>query len=89
VEEALMFGVIANVALDQCYHQACDNATNLNMDAFETHTKAIADAVATYSLSWEGFPARNTTAVKRSAIKSRKTAKHGHHRSGCAQLLMK
>jgi hypothetical protein len=73
-----MFGGIANVALDQCYHQACDNVTNLNMDAFET-----------YSLSWEGFPARNTTAVKRSAIKSRKTAKHGHHRSGCAQLLMK
>jgi Zn-dependent M28 family amino/carboxypeptidase len=84
-EEALMFGGTANVALDSCYHQACDNVTNLAMDAFETHAKGIAAAVATYSLSWEGFPARNTTVTKRSVVKARKMVEHRHRRSRRAQ----
>lgn len=76
-----MFGGLAGVALDQCYHQACDNVTNLNMDAFELHAKAIAASVATYSLSWEGFPARNVTATKRSVPKRRKAVRDRHIRS--------
>jgi Zn-dependent M28 family amino/carboxypeptidase len=88
-EEVLLFGGAANVALDQCYHQACDNVTNLAMDAFETHAKAIADAVATYSFSWEGFPARNTTATKRSVVRPRKTVENRHRRNRRAQPLKK
>ena len=56
-----MFGGEAGVALDVCYHSACDNMTNLNTEAFELHAKAIAESVATYAASWEGFPARTTT----------------------------
>jgi Zn-dependent M28 family amino/carboxypeptidase len=88
-EEALMFGGTAGVALDQCYHQACDNVTNLALDAFETHAQAIAAAVATYALSWEGFPARNTTATKRSVVKPRRTTENRHRRNRRAQSLKK
>jgi hypothetical protein len=75
-----MFGGTTNLPLDQCYHQGCDNVANLNMDAFETHAKGIAAAVATYAFSWEGIPARNTTATKRSVVKSPKTVEHRHRR---------
>jgi Zn-dependent M28 family amino/carboxypeptidase len=64
-EETEMFGGEAGVALDACYHSACDNVTNLNMEAFELHAKAIAEAVAIYAVSWEGFPARNATGLTR------------------------
>jgi aminopeptidase Y len=88
-EEALLFGGTAGIALDQCYHAACDNVTNLNLEAFELHGKAIADSVATYALSWEGFPARNTTATKRSVAKPRRTVQNKHRRSRRAQPLHK
>lgn len=89
VEEALMFGGTANIALDQCYHQACDNVTNLAIDAFETHAKAIAVSVATYAFSWEGFPARNTTATKRSVVKPRRTVESRHRRNRHVQPFSK
>ncbi|KAH7073663.1 hypothetical protein BKA63DRAFT_472031 [Paraphoma chrysanthemicola] len=88
-EEALLFGGTAGIALDQCYHAACDNVTNLNLEAFELHGKAIADSVATYALSWEGFPARNTTATKRSVVKPRRTVENKHRRGKRAQPLHK
>jgi len=88
-EEALAFGGTADVALDQCYHQACDNVTNLALDAFETHAKGIAAAVATYTFSWEGFPARNTTVVKRSVVRPRKTVETRHRRGKRVQSLIK
>jgi hypothetical protein len=87
VDEALLFGGTAGIALDQCYHQACDNVTNLAMDVFETHAKAIAESVATYALSWEGFPARNTTAAKRSVVKPRESVENRHRRNRNVQLL--
>lgn len=79
-EEALLFGGTAGVALDQCYHAACDNVTNLNLEAFELHAKAIADSVATYALSWDGFPARNATTTKRSVVRPRRTVQNRHNR---------
>lgn len=88
-EEVLLFGGTAGIALDQCYHSACDNVTNLNLEAFELHGKAIADSVATYALSWEGFPARNTTATKRSVVKPRHAVEHKHRRGRRAQTLKK
>jgi Zn-dependent M28 family amino/carboxypeptidase len=86
-EEALLFGGTAGIALDACYHQACDNVTNLEMNAFELHAKAIAAAVATYSSSWEGFPARNTTVAKRSAVKPRSSVESRHRKAKRVQPL--
>lgn len=85
-EEAEMFGGEAGVALDKCYHQACDDIDNLNMEAFELHSKLIAAAVAKYGTSWEGFPARNST--KRSVFIKGRDNEHHTHRHGCAKHLM-
>lgn len=50
--------------LDKCYHQLCDNLTNVSWDAFLVNTQLIAHSVATYANSFVGFPERvvdNTT----------------------------
>ncbi|KAF2462418.1 hypothetical protein BDY21DRAFT_331354 [Lineolata rhizophorae] len=66
--EAADIGGEAGVAYDPCYHSACDNVTNLAMDAFVVDTEAIASAVATYALSWESLPPpSNATAKTRKA----------------------
>lgn len=44
--------------LDKCYHQLCDDISNLAWDAFLVNTKLIAHSVATYANSFEGFPER-------------------------------
>ncbi|KAL3235049.1 Aminopeptidase Y [Nakaseomyces bracarensis] len=46
--------------LDKCYHQLCDDVSNLAWDAFLVNTKLIAHSVATYANSLEGFPERET-----------------------------
>ena len=45
--------------LDKCYHQLCDNTTNLAWDAFLVNTKLIAHSVATYANSFNKFPLRD------------------------------
>ncbi|TFA98038.1 Aminopeptidase Y [Trichoderma ghanense] len=57
-EEAEMFGGRAGEWLDPCYHQLCDDLGNLNHTAWEVNTKLIAHSVATYALSFDGFPKR-------------------------------
>lgn len=44
--------------LDKCYHQLCDNLTNLAWDAFLVNTQLIAHSVATYANSFKEFPER-------------------------------
>ena len=65
VEEADEFGGEAGIALDVNYHQAGDNFTNLNFDAFEINTKAIAAAVAEYATSFDSLPPPNSTRVSK------------------------
>lgn len=57
-EEAKLFGGKAGVAYDANYHSAKDSVDNLNMDAFEINTKAIAHAVATYATSLDSLGPR-------------------------------
>jgi phage terminase large subunit GpA-like protein len=59
-EEAEQFGGQAGVAYDINYHQAGDNVTNLNMDAFLANTKAIAHGVATYARSFSSVNFNDT-----------------------------
>jgi carboxypeptidase Q len=54
----------AGIAYDPNYHQAGDNYTNLNFEAFLVNTKAIAAAVAEYGASFDSLPAANTTSTK-------------------------
>lgn len=82
-EEVAMFGGKAGEWYDRCYHQLCDDLTNLNYDAWVMNTKVcippasfaihclllsqlVAHSVATYAVSFKGFPKR--TAVKVNAI---------------------
>lgn len=44
--------------LDRCYHQRCDDLSNLAYDAFIVNTRLIAHSVATYARSFKGFPER-------------------------------
>lgn len=61
--------------LDKCYHQLCDDLTNLNWDAFLVNTRLIAHSVATYANSFEGFPKRvgNSTAWAHAELAAPKT----------------
>lgn len=47
---------------DPCYHQLCDNLSNLDYKAWVINTKLIAHTVATYAKSFEGFPQREFAA---------------------------
>jgi len=55
-EEVKLFGGVAGEQYDQCYHEACDTVDNLNMKAWIAGTKCVADAIAKYARSIEGFP---------------------------------
>ena len=52
--EAAIFGGTAGVAYDVCYHQACDTLANVNMQAIDENSDAIAHLVLTY-----GFDTRS------------------------------
>lgn len=50
-EQAQKFGGAANQPFDPCYHDACDDISNINMDALELHGDAMAFATSWLSLS--------------------------------------
>ena len=56
-EEAAIYGGTAGEAYDACYHQACDDITNLNTDALFELGDAAAHATAVLTMSKKGlFP---------------------------------
>lgn len=54
-EEAAMFGGTAGVAYDACYHQACDDITNLNTAALHELGDAAAHGALTLAMTRSGF----------------------------------
>jgi Zn-dependent M28 family amino/carboxypeptidase len=50
-QEAAIWGGTAGVAYDPCYHQACDDYDNINVDAFEVNVDAVAFSTLTYAYS--------------------------------------
>lgn len=69
-EEATLFGGTAGEAYDSCYHQACDDITNLSTTSIDQLGDAAAHAVATLVLSKKGLYGD----AKRSASSARKLA---------------
>ncbi|KAK6538880.1 hypothetical protein TWF694_010438 [Orbilia ellipsospora] len=57
-EEVEMFGGLAGQWYDPCYHQLCDDLTNLNETAWGVNARLVAKSVAKYANSFEGFPVR-------------------------------
>ena len=54
-EQAEVYGGEAGVAYDPCYHQACDDFGNLNLDAISEMSDAAAHAVFTLARTKNGF----------------------------------
>ena len=52
-EEAVIWGGVAGEQYDQCYHQACDTIDNVNLDALDANSDAIAYATLSYAMSTE------------------------------------
>ncbi|MDC5696271.1 M28 family metallopeptidase [Intrasporangium calvum] len=48
-EQAAIFGGEAGVAYDVCYHQACDNLSNINMKGLDEMSDAVAHSVLTFA----------------------------------------
>lgn len=49
--------------LDRCYHQLCDDLSNIAWDAFLVNTQLIAHSVATYGADLSEFPERDVKAA--------------------------
>ncbi len=52
-EEAAIWGGTAGDQYDPCYHLACDTFDNINLDAFDVNTDAVAYSVLSYAYSTE------------------------------------
>ncbi len=50
-EQAAIYGGTAGVALDPCYHLACDDIDNLNEDALDEMSDAAAHATLTFAMT--------------------------------------
>ncbi|KAF2638713.1 Zn-dependent exopeptidase [Massarina eburnea CBS 473.64] len=69
-EEFELFGGASGLAYDVNYHEDGDNANNLNYDAWIVMAQAIAHSTATYAVSFDSLPPRNSTAIKSRAAKN-------------------
>ena len=62
-----LFGGKAGVALDACYHQACDDVDNVSRKAIKQMAPAVADAVARYAISTDSLKGGGKGGKKRAA----------------------
>ncbi|KAL3492221.1 hypothetical protein BJX62DRAFT_236450 [Aspergillus germanicus] len=74
-QEQAMFGGVTGDWYDPCYHQLCDDLGNVNATAWEINSKLVAHTVATYAVSFDGFPAR--TGISSNAVELEKRKYHG------------
>ncbi|GAW20196.1 hypothetical protein ANO14919_096930 [Xylariales sp. No.14919] len=76
-EEELMFGGKAGDWYDPCYHQLCDDVSNVNATAWLINTQLVAHSVATFAASFEDFPKRET--AKAAELYEQETLYHGRY----------
>ncbi|NRQ50696.1 M20/M25/M40 family metallo-hydrolase [Aeromicrobium stalagmiti] len=78
-EEATLFGGTAGAAYDSCYHQACDDITNLSTRSIDQLGDAAAHSVAVLALSKKGLYGDQKRSTSASAAKKlAQKASHGH-----------
>ncbi|RAL09416.1 aminopeptidase [Aspergillus homomorphus CBS 101889] len=75
-EEEALFGGKAGEWFDSCYHQLCDDVSNVNLTAWEINTKLVGHSIATYARSLEGFPERTDADVSSFSLEPRKYSGH-------------
>lgn len=66
-EEAAIFGGTAGEAYDPCYHQACDDLSNLSRQALDQMSDAIAHSVLAFANRKAPLPAEPATAAAAAA----------------------
>ena len=69
-EEAEIYGGTAGEAYDPCYHQACDDITNLSVKALNQMSDGVAHATITYAEDEEVFVGPSSTEMRSSAAES-------------------
>jgi Zn-dependent M28 family amino/carboxypeptidase len=78
-EEQKKYGGTAGIAYDPCYHQACDDLSNINDKALALNTGAIATAAVVYAFSRD-LPGPDTrpamSAARTASVQA--DAHHGH-----------
>ncbi|GGT39726.1 M28 family metallopeptidase [Nonomuraea spiralis] len=67
-EEAALFGGVAGLPYDACYHQACDTIANINATALDVDADAVADSTARFAFNLRGIPPRTAATAARSAV---------------------
>lgn len=55
-DQQKLWGGTAGEAYDGCYHQACDDISNIDKKAFDVNIKAIADSVGRYAWDTSALP---------------------------------
>ncbi len=76
-EQAALYGGTAGIALDPCYHQACDTTGNLNLKAFGEMKNAAADVL--YQLMLTRNPILDGSSIKPGHGKPDKSANRTFH----------
>ncbi|CAG8954979.1 hypothetical protein HYFRA_00008668 [Hymenoscyphus fraxineus] len=77
VKEQAMFGGVAGEWYDPCYHQLCDGVENCDLGAWELNTKLVAHSIATFALSFDGFPKRTSSIPLSISEDGEKSPYHG------------
>jgi Zn-dependent M28 family amino/carboxypeptidase len=63
-QEAAIYGGTAGVAYDPCYHQACDDLTNVSIIGLDQMSDAIAHATLTYAMTTSDVNGSGTASSK-------------------------
>lgn len=58
------FGGESGVAFDECYHLACDDLSNVDLEPWVVNAKLVGHSVSTYATSLEGFPENDLSYFK-------------------------
>ncbi|MGH3458348.1 M28 family peptidase [Aeromicrobium sp.] len=77
-EQAATYGGTAGAAYDPCYHQACDDITNLNSDALHELGDAAAHATGVMTMSKAGLFTDGSRTPQRTTAKQGSGEAHGH-----------
>lgn len=91
-EQAAVYGGEAGVAYDPCYHQECDDRDNVDPQALDEMSDALAHAVATYAVSTASLSgdqvaasgARDARGAKAARLAAKRPDEHGHVDHGAA-----
>jgi Zn-dependent M28 family amino/carboxypeptidase len=63
--QAAVYGGVAGVAYDPCYHQLCDDITNLNDTSFDQLSDGAAQALVTFAMTKQAVTATTARAHRR------------------------